>query len=267
MTVLKLFYVNLILYVVMLSVAKVSICALYARVFVDPKFRRNVRFVLYFFVAHFLLYGGLVSLQCMPVRAAWDRSVNGRCLNLFAIGYTGAATVILEDLVLIAMPIPELMKLQLSLQKKLALGFMLAVGSFATIASMIRLRYLVEVNRSSDVTWDNFDASLWTSIELGATITCGSLPAVLPLLKRLSGPVERVRAGVGRVWHKVSRVAGLPAGTEKTHTPDVAVGLRHRKRHPTGMTIDSVETQTAVDSVSDGSIDYASTKVAQPVHV
>ncbi|TIC99197.1 hypothetical protein CH35J_005102 [Colletotrichum higginsianum] len=110
-------------------IAKVSICALYARVFVDPKFRRKVRFVLYFFTGHFVLYLFLAALQCVPVQSVWDRTIEGRCLNLFAISYTGAAGSILEDILLIIMPIPELMKLQLGRQKKLALGFMFAVGS------------------------------------------------------------------------------------------------------------------------------------------
>lgn len=110
-------------------IAKVSICALYARVFVDPKFRRKVRFVLYFLTGHFVLYLFLAALQCVPVQSVWDRTIDGHCLNLFAISYTGAAGSILEDILLIIMPIPELMKLQLGRQKKLALGFMFAVGS------------------------------------------------------------------------------------------------------------------------------------------
>ncbi|CCF44076.1 integral membrane protein [Colletotrichum higginsianum] len=129
MTILQIFYVNSILYVLLLFIAKVSICALYARVFVDPKFRRKVRFVLYFFTGHFVLYLFLAALQCVPVQSVWDRTIEGRCLNLFAISYTGAAGSILEDILLIIMPIPELMKLQLGRQKKLALGFMFAVGS------------------------------------------------------------------------------------------------------------------------------------------
>ncbi|WQF80670.1 hypothetical protein CDEST_05684 [Colletotrichum destructivum] len=152
-------------------IAKVSICALYARVFVDPKFRRKVQFVLYFLTFHLVLYTFLVALQCVPVQSVWDRTIEGRCLNLFAISYTGAAGTILEDILLIIMPIPELMKLKLGRQKKFALGFLFAVGSFATIASMLRLKYLVTLNNSSDPTWDNFEASLWTGIELCATIT------------------------------------------------------------------------------------------------
>lgn len=43
--------------------------------------------------------------------------------------YSGAAAVILEDLIIISFPIPQLARLQLSLKKRVALILMFAMGS------------------------------------------------------------------------------------------------------------------------------------------
>ncbi|EFQ28954.1 uncharacterized protein GLRG_04098 [Colletotrichum graminicola M1.001] len=85
------------------------------------------------------------------------------------IVYAGAACSILEDLFLIVLPIPELLKLQLSSKKRIALVFMFALGSFACIASMVRLQYLVSFADSFDSTYENVMTVIWSAVELSST--------------------------------------------------------------------------------------------------
>lgn len=110
--------------------AKASICCFCARVFTN---NRRVRFVTMGFMTilltHGLMFLFLVAFQCLPVQSIWDRSMEGRCLDLNALGYAGASVNILEDVLLFVMPVPELMKLQLSTKKRLALVFMFSVAS------------------------------------------------------------------------------------------------------------------------------------------
>nr|XP_036589603.1 uncharacterized protein CTRU02_00357 [Colletotrichum truncatum]KAF6801608.1 integral membrane protein [Colletotrichum truncatum] len=132
----------------------------------------------------------------------WDRSIEGQCLNISAIGYAGAACSILEDVVLFVIPIPELLKLQLSRKKKIALVFMFSVASFACIASMIRLKYMVSYANTYDATWDNVEIVLWSSIELNSAIVCGSLPALLPLFRIVSGYFSRIMTTMQSKHHR-----------------------------------------------------------------
>ncbi|WYZ42299.1 hypothetical protein EsH8_V_001194 [Colletotrichum jinshuiense] len=150
------------------------------------------RAFLTFLLVYGLVYFFIIVFQCLPVQAIWDRSINGRCLDLLAISYTGATGAILQDVILVIMPIPELMKLQLSRKKRLSLVFIFGLGSFATLASILRLKYLVFFSHSYDPTWDNFYVVLWSGIEVNAAITCGSLPAILPLLKKLFSDEKRL---------------------------------------------------------------------------
>ena len=56
-------------------------------------------------------------------------AVTGKCINLTAIVYSGAAFSIVEDLVIMLLPISELKGLNLDLRKRIALVFMFALGS------------------------------------------------------------------------------------------------------------------------------------------
>lgn len=80
-------------------------------------------------VVHGLIFFFLIVFQCIPLAMIWNKSVKGRCLNITAIGYTAAIIGIMEDIVLLIMPIPILLQLQLGLKKKLGLVFMFSLGS------------------------------------------------------------------------------------------------------------------------------------------
>ena len=55
--------------------------------------------------------------------------VKKNCINTQAFIYAGAAASILEDFVIVVLPISELKTLQLGRKKKIGLGFMFGIGS------------------------------------------------------------------------------------------------------------------------------------------
>ncbi|KXH68259.1 integral membrane protein [Colletotrichum salicis] len=179
--------------------AKVSICCFYIRVFVTRRFHHAALALIVFFAVHAIIFLFLVIFQCMPINATWDKEIQGQCLDVSAIGNGGAALSIIEDFTLVILPIPELMKLQLTRKRKLAVGLLFAVGSFACIASMVRLKFLVSYSPSYDPTYDYQEIVLWSAIESSTAITCGSLPALRPLFRRFSGILntlkDRLQAG------------------------------------------------------------------------
>ncbi|WDK20004.1 heterokaryon incompatibility protein [Colletotrichum graminicola] len=128
---------------------------------IDPN---NGKAILKIFYAQQMLY-----ILVQPIESNWDRYIEGRCFNVTAIVYAGAACSILEDLFLIVLPIPELLKLQLSSKKRIALVFMFALGSFACIASMVRLQYLVSFADSFDSTYENVMTVIWSAVELNGS--------------------------------------------------------------------------------------------------
>lgn len=102
---------------------------LYLRIFPDEKFQRITKILLAFVIFHLIAFFFAVTFQCIPVRKIWDQTIAGKCTDLVVIIYSGAVFSILEDLVLIVLPIPQLKGLDLTLRKKVALAFMFSLGS------------------------------------------------------------------------------------------------------------------------------------------
>ena len=72
----------------------------------------------------------LQLLQCLPVAYNWDKSIaNAKCLNINALTYAHASINIAQDLVILALPIPELLPIKLNLQQKIGLIVMFQVGA------------------------------------------------------------------------------------------------------------------------------------------
>lgn len=67
--------------------------------------------------------------SCHPVAYFWDRDLHGQCLDVNALAYANSGMSIAQDLIIIALPLPVLTKLNMSMKKKIGVGFMFAVGS------------------------------------------------------------------------------------------------------------------------------------------
>ncbi|WQF86326.1 Putative extracellular membrane protein, CFEM [Colletotrichum destructivum] len=196
----QMFYVAQIFYILVQVFAKVAIVMLYLRVFTTPWFKWACWAFVAFMFGHGAIFALLIVFQCIPVAAVWDRVLSGRCLNVNAVGWAGAVLSIVEDIVLMILPIPELAKLQVTGRKRTGVGIMFSIASFATVTSMIRLKYLVQFSNTYDTTCkpcrlclasqvsdatdtkkgDNVDIVVWSIIEEMCAIICGSLPPLRP---------------------------------------------------------------------------------------
>ncbi|UPX14995.1 uncharacterized protein EKO05_0005463 [Ascochyta rabiei] len=185
---LKLFYVCQMLYVAVQVFSKVAILALYLRLFPDfiTWFRWSVRGMITFMFVHGLAFFFLVVFQCWPIRSIWDKTViDAKCLPVSAvIGFTGAALSIVEDIIILLLPLPLIWKLQMSTRKKIGVILLISVGSFASITSIVRLKFFVKYSNSYDSTWDNVDVIKWSLIEILAACICGNLLPLRPLIEQ-----------------------------------------------------------------------------------
>jgi len=198
--ILQLFYITQVFYLVKHIAAKISICAMYLRILVDRWSRITIIGLIASLIIQTLLFLFLVVFQCTPVQSIWDRSIPGFCLNIQAIGYAGAAFTITYDFIFIVLPLPQLLKLNIALRKKLVLAFLLTLGSVACVASMVRLKFLVTFSHTFDATWDNVEILIWSTLEINLVMICGSLPALRPLLTK----VRETMRSFGRWEHNES---------------------------------------------------------------
>jgi len=104
--------------------------------FPDRRFQFMVKFLIVYTALHTVAFFFAVIFQCNPVPFAWDKELHGKCLNLTSLTYAAAVLSGLLDLVTLLLPINELRKLQMSLDKKLGVIFIFIIGSWYAFLSV-----------------------------------------------------------------------------------------------------------------------------------
>ncbi|KAK2000362.1 integral membrane family protein [Colletotrichum falcatum] len=131
--------------------------------------------------------------QCSPVEAQWDYTIpNSECVPVDAIvaaAYSISVMTILSDWLYALLPIPMVWNVKMTKQAKATVVVILGLGIFASIATLIRLRYLANLGDVDDILFTGTDPMVWTLVEPGVAIVASSLVTVRPLLRawRLSG--------------------------------------------------------------------------------
>jgi hypothetical protein len=67
-------------------------------------------------------------LQCVPIAASWDNSIHAQCINKGVFWIAFAIMNILTDVLVLALPIPQIFRLHLKLREKLMLSGVFLLG-------------------------------------------------------------------------------------------------------------------------------------------
>ncbi|KAL4738093.1 hypothetical protein BDV11DRAFT_143208 [Aspergillus similis] len=183
---LKHWYAYQMVYPITVGLVKFSILTQYYRIFEVRNFRIQVIVVGVFVLIYTIVCIFVNAFEChsKPWRA-WDPSFPEGCNNLPATYFSTAAITIFTDLVILIMPMPQLMKLNLHPRKKYALVAIFLTGTFASAASIARLNALYKYTVTEDVSYDAILILLWTQIEVNVAIISASAPSLRPLFNRI----------------------------------------------------------------------------------
>jgi HAMP domain-containing protein len=129
-----------------------------------------------------------VIFACKPIAAGWDvrLSVDADCINRPPIYITQAAFGSVTDLMLLLLPIPTVVGLQMSTRQKFGLLGLFAIGSITLITSIVRLVLLLPSLSNPDQSWSLAEGCLWVIVEANLLIMCGSLPTLRVFLKNVA---------------------------------------------------------------------------------
>lgn len=183
------------MYVVALALTKASILSMYLRIFwAFPPFQTACYVTLGFILLPSAVITLVTIFSCHPVSYFWDRDVRfslgagatPTCVDVGALAYANSGFAVAQDLVLIALPVGMLWRLNMSRRRKAFVAVVFAVGSLGLVATVARLRVLYVFVDLADPTWDWVPVVYWTTGELAAGIICSCLPAVRILLERFS---------------------------------------------------------------------------------
>ncbi|KAI1774381.1 integral membrane protein [Hypoxylon cercidicola] len=172
---LKLYYVAQAFYKLTLNLTKASILLLYLRIFLQRWFRISCYVLLGIILSYMVATTATSIWQCNPIEKAWDRSLEGRCLNVTSNWITNSSFSVGTDVFILILPMNPILNCSLPKKQKWALVIVFALGIFVTITSIVRMQTLNFSSTSSDPTYD-VASSTWTVIEENVAIICACLP-------------------------------------------------------------------------------------------
>ncbi|OGM51082.1 hypothetical protein ABOM_000376 [Aspergillus bombycis] len=171
------------------SACKASILFFYRRVFViahQDLFLR-VSLLVGFFLT--LSYPVIVSVtmgnSCNPLSYFWSQfsGGTGKCIDTNTLFLASGILNMVNDIVVLLVPFPQITRLQMNSRKKIAICAILALGSFGCIASVVRIYFVHQFGQSADVTWMMGPLFIWSTIEPAVAIVCACLPHLAPLAR------------------------------------------------------------------------------------
>ncbi|RKF79126.1 putative 50s ribosomal protein l36e [Golovinomyces cichoracearum] len=165
---------------------KFSIMATYLRVFPPGHLRRSTVALSVLAVVFWVASIFAIIFTCIPLQAAWDQRVVGRCYDILNFFVISSSFHILLDVLLCILPIPIIWSLSMPKTQRLILIALLCGGALACVSSILRLIHLRQV--IDNIYVRTISIIEWSIIEVDAGIICASMAALRPLCKLLTLP-------------------------------------------------------------------------------
>ena len=122
-----------IFWFVSIGCTKLAFLFLYLRVFPRQNLRKGVYAMIGIVGVSIVVFTVIVTINCLPVTytwTSWDGQHKGKCIDLNAFVWAHAIIDIVFDCAIFGLPIPELMKLNMSVKKRVMVVAMFSVGGW-----------------------------------------------------------------------------------------------------------------------------------------
>ncbi|KAI4910899.1 hypothetical protein J4E90_007156 [Alternaria incomplexa] len=139
-------------------------------------------------ISCFVVMGGTgmyLFFQCRPVQKNWYPTMDGECngRNIQTVlSYAVAVVSISTDWIFATLPIFLLWDVQLDWRVKISVMSMLGLGIFASIAPIVRLKFLIGLNDPTRLLQNLGEILAWACAEMNVGMFVANLPACRPLL-------------------------------------------------------------------------------------
>ncbi|KAJ5093421.1 hypothetical protein N7456_009282 [Penicillium angulare] len=167
---------------------KLAVLALYGRLWtVNPY--RTIILVLGAVITLTAVVSGIMCLNmCQPFKFNWDTTIpGGHCYNKQAFFLWASLPNILTDVVMLAMPVPIVWNLNVSMKVKLGLTLTFATGIMGLVTSIMRFVIFAKGNAVQDGSWSSTDLMAWSVAEPDIYLISACLPTLRPILYKLFG--------------------------------------------------------------------------------
>jgi hypothetical protein len=224
---------------------KISLVLFYLEIFKTRKFQITAYVFLGYLVVNSLVIFFIAIFACSPVSSFWNRDIKGKCIDIQGAAYANSASAIVQDIVLLILPLVFIRNLQMKRYRKIAVGLMFVIGTFGCIATIMRLPSLSTFKISIDPSWDYVPITVWTELELAAGFLCVSLPSIRMLLVRILP--ETVKELLSNITHP-----SRSRTSKRNNTPQQATPPEQRKRSKPKSWVDISARSTNISTETSG---------------
>ncbi|KAL3459556.1 hypothetical protein BJX64DRAFT_301163 [Aspergillus heterothallicus] len=241
---------GLILWALAISFVKLSLLTFYCRVFPFRPFIMLAKGM-----AAFVLlwtFGGVLSLflRCKPIAYAWDPSIeDGKCSNTKVAYLVTGALNLVSDVVIVIMPMPYLLKLEMKPAQKIPLMATFGLGLFVCVTTIMRMNGMTVFNEA-DVTYSFSDTIIWSIIEPALAITLACVPFWKPVF-----PCARSTVDYYREYSRSRTLTVHPSSAANTKRSQQNQHQQGRSGGHDGDNNDGVYPLRAFGSVGEGDMD------------
>ncbi|KAI1075850.1 hypothetical protein F5B20DRAFT_584813 [Whalleya microplaca] len=163
------------------TLIKMSIVSSYLRIWSSKRFV-DMCYILLVTLALFGLVVFLCSVfTCVPIRLAWalpSARPRGTCFNRIAFLFITSLGNTIIDLLIFAIPVPLIRKLQIPKKQQLALLVVFTIGVVVCFASVMRLTCIYRLRGVKDSSAEGIPLATWSGVENNLAIICACLPTL-----------------------------------------------------------------------------------------
>lgn len=180
-----------------IALIKTSTLFLLHRVFPSPRLTPYLWALGILIQAYSLVLGVTIMTQCIPLEALWNpmAAMNARCFKISTVFIVTSSLNALTDLILLAIPMPFLWKLNMDYKRKLQLTGIFICGGMVFAISIARAPMLVNVSpvdpscksycrmsfdafhvHADTLLGSDVNGGIWSALESGVGTLCACLP-------------------------------------------------------------------------------------------
>ncbi|KAG9232644.1 hypothetical protein BJ875DRAFT_514113 [Amylocarpus encephaloides] len=217
-----------VVYIHSVTYPKLAMLSLFLRIFIG-KWQRVFCYALMVVLVLSCIAGTLTQVfQCIPLHRFWDINDHGHsCFDQLAAWRWGSLSHIVTDLIMIALPIPTILKLGLSWKDKIGVSLTLLMGGIGIITSILRFIAFwnwKSIGADGDGTWVAVELTAYSIAEAGVYLIASCLPSYRALYITVRGPKKERSYGseetsTGNSWRAKTYVNADDSEIALNHLP------------------------------------------------
>ena len=187
--VVRLSYLSRILYLAATAFTKLSICALFIHFVNAERWESRAMFVCgCYVVTSFLAFEIQAIIPCRPLSRVWNPTLDTAvpCLTDESVTYSSAAINTASTVWIVLVASWRVFRLILPFVRKALLCLLIIIGWVVVVAGILRIVRISSIisgeELGEDYSWQSFETTLWTAMEVNLGIFCASSAMLGPFI-------------------------------------------------------------------------------------